>query len=129
MAPYGAAQGRRFLPSRQQAFNRSLSTVRITVENAFSMVQRLWIYTAFGKSLAAGKQPVGAIFAVAVLLTNCHSYLRGNQISEQFGVPLLWWGEMAPLPKKSPDLGNSSPVPRALMYVASLRTSVYHQIV
>jgi hypothetical protein len=30
---------------------------------------------------------------------------------------------MAPLPKKSPDLGNGSPVPRALMYVASLRTS------
>jgi hypothetical protein len=29
---------------------------------------------------------------------------------------------MAPLLKKSPDLGNSSPVPRALMYVASLQT-------
>jgi hypothetical protein len=29
---------------------------------------------------------------------------------------------MAPLLKKSPDLGNSSPVPRALVYVASLRT-------
>jgi hypothetical protein len=34
----------------------------------------------------------------------------------------MWWGEMAPLPKKSPDLGNSSPAPRALMYVASLQT-------
>jgi hypothetical protein len=29
---------------------------------------------------------------------------------------------MAPLPEKSPDLGNSSSVLRALMYVASLRT-------
>jgi hypothetical protein len=29
---------------------------------------------------------------------------------------------MAPLLEKSPDLGNSSPVPRALMYVASLQT-------
>jgi hypothetical protein len=86
MAPYGAAQGRRFLSSRQQAFNRSLSTVCIAVENAFSMVQRLWTYTAFGKSLSAGKQLIGAIFAVAVLLTNCHFCLRGNQISEQFGV-------------------------------------------
>jgi hypothetical protein len=28
----------------------------------------------------------------------------------------LWWGEMAPLLKKSPDLGNSSPTPRALIY-------------
>jgi hypothetical protein len=33
---------------------------------------------------------------------------------------------MAPLPEKSPDLGNSSPVPRALMYVASLQTSGRH---
>jgi hypothetical protein len=31
---------------------------------------------------------------------------------------------MAPLPKKAPDLGNSYPVPRALMYVASLQTFV-----
>jgi hypothetical protein len=29
---------------------------------------------------------------------------------------------MAPLLKKSPDLGNSYPVLRALMYVASLQT-------
>jgi hypothetical protein len=27
-------------------------------------------------------------------------------------------------PEKSPNLGNSSPAPRALMHVASLRTSV-----
>jgi hypothetical protein len=32
-----------------------------------------------------------------------------------------------PAPEKSPDLGNSSPAPRALMYVASLRTSVRHR--
>src|SRR5436305_12126531 len=86
---YGSAKGRRFLPSAKQRFNKSLSTVRITVENAFSMVQQLWTYTAFGKGLSVGKQPVGAIFAVAVLLTNCHSCLRGNQISQRFGVPLL----------------------------------------
>jgi hypothetical protein len=32
-------------------------------------------------------------------------------------------------PDKSPDLGNSSPAPRVLMYIASLQTSVryYHQ--
>jgi hypothetical protein len=43
---------------------------------------------------------------------------RGGHTDED----ILWWGEMAPLPKKSPDLGNSSPVLRALMYVASLQT-------
>jgi hypothetical protein len=31
-----------------------------------------------------------------------------------------------PAPEKSPDLGNSSPAPRALMYVASLQTSGQH---
>jgi hypothetical protein len=50
-------------------FNKSLSTVWIAVENAFVIVQQLWTYTAFGKGLSAGKQPVGAISAVAVLLT------------------------------------------------------------
>jgi hypothetical protein len=87
LAPYGTAKGRRFLPSGKQAFNKGLSTVRIAVENAFGIVQKLWTYTAFGKGLSAGKQPVGAIFAVAVLLTNCHSCLHGNQISQRFEVP------------------------------------------
>jgi hypothetical protein len=32
-----------------------------------------------------------------------------------------------PAPEKSPDLGNSSPAPRALMYVASLQTSGRHR--
>jgi hypothetical protein len=27
---------------------------------------------------------------------------------------LLWWGEMAPPLKGSPDLGNSSPVPKSI---------------
>jgi hypothetical protein len=45
-----------------------------------------------------------------------------HSLIKSFSTEALWWGEMAPLPRKSPDLGNSSPVPRALMYVVSLRT-------
>jgi hypothetical protein len=45
-----------------------------------------------------------------------------KQLETKAYILLLWWGEMAPLSEKSLDLDNSSPVPRALMYVASLRT-------
>jgi hypothetical protein len=53
-----------------------------------------------------------------ILLIYCESFA----VATKFYKRVLWWGEMAPLPEKSPDLDNSSPVPRALMYVASLRT-------
>jgi hypothetical protein len=39
-----------------------------------------------------------------------------NVFCLQEGLITVWWGEMAPLLKKSPDLGNSFPVPSALMY-------------
>jgi hypothetical protein len=35
---------------------------------------------------------------------------------------LMWWGEMSLLLEKSLNLSNSSPILRALMYVASLQT-------
>jgi hypothetical protein len=44
-------------------------------------------------------------------------YYWFQQIKQYFH--MLWWGEMAPLPKKSPDLGNSSPTLRALYNRAS----------
>jgi hypothetical protein len=43
---------------------------------------------------------------------------EGKRVKRSAGFTrvILWWGEMAPLPKKSPDLGNRSPAPGALMY-------------
>jgi hypothetical protein len=87
MAPYSHPRSRRHLSQARKGFNQSLSSVRIAVENCFSKVQSLWTYTAFPKGLKIGKQPVSAIFAVAVLLTNCHSCLRGNTIATRFAVP------------------------------------------
>jgi hypothetical protein len=40
-----------------------------------------------------------------------------REICQVYSV-IVWWGEMAPLPKKSPDLSNSSPVP----YINALGT-------
>jgi hypothetical protein len=61
--------------------------VRITVENAFGQTQQLWTYTAFNKGLKAGWQPVAAYFAVAILLSNCLTCIRGNSISGRFFLP------------------------------------------
>jgi len=84
MPPFTHARGRRYLSRRRQDFNRSLATVRIAVENAFRQTQQLWTYTAFLKGLSSGKQLVAAYFAAAVLLSNCHTCIRGNSISKRF---------------------------------------------
>jgi DDE superfamily endonuclease len=65
--PFKHPYGRRYLSRAQQEFNRSLSTVRIAVEQAFGDVQVQWTYTAFSKALTAGLQPVAAHFVVAVV--------------------------------------------------------------
>jgi DDE superfamily endonuclease len=74
--PFKHPQGRRHLTHAEQHFNKALSTVRIAVEQAFGDIQVQWTYTAFGKGLTAGAQPVAAQFIVAVLLTNCWVCLR-----------------------------------------------------
>jgi hypothetical protein len=81
--PFTSAQGRHFLPQDQQEWNRKLSSVRIAIEQSFGRVQVLWTYTAFGKGLRAGWQPVATYFVVAVLLSNCHTCLRSNNLTQR----------------------------------------------
>lgn len=82
--PFEHPRGRRFLPKEKQAFNQALSSVRIAVEQAFGDIQVQWTYTAFGKGLTAGRQPIASYFAVAVLLSNCYTCYRRKQ--NRFGV-------------------------------------------
>jgi nuclease HARBI1 len=77
--PFEHPRGRRFLDPDKRAFNQSLSSVRIAVEQAFGDIQNQWTYTAFGKGLTAGKQPVAAYFVIAVLLSNCYTCIRRPQ--------------------------------------------------
>jgi hypothetical protein len=58
--PFKHPQGRCHLTHAEQHFNKALSTVRIAVEQAFGDIQVQWTYTAFGKGLTAGAQPVAA---------------------------------------------------------------------
>jgi hypothetical protein len=74
------------LPEDQQRWNAALSSVRIEVERAFRSVQQSWTYTAFGKGLRAGMQPVAAYFVIAILLTNVQTCLRGRERRNRFGL-------------------------------------------
>jgi hypothetical protein len=128
MGPYQHLGGRHALPLNEHQFNVALSSVRISVEHAFGHVMKQWGFTAFSEGLSEGLSPVATYFTTAVLFTNCLTCFRGSQTSQRFGVePLSIYeycsGVRWPAPEKSPDLGNSSPASRALMYVASLQTS------
>ena len=86
IAPFKHPRGCPALEKWQQKTNERLFSVRISVEHTFGHTQVLWTYTAYGKGLRAGSSPVAAYFAVAILLTNCLTCLRGNQTSERFVV-------------------------------------------
>jgi nuclease HARBI1 len=76
--PFTDPRGRVFLSPKEKAFNKALSSIRVSVEQVFGQTQELWTYNAFEKALTAGRQPIGTFFPVAVLLTNCHTCLRGT---------------------------------------------------
>lgn len=69
---------------KNQRFNRQMSSARVTVEHGFGRTQNLWISNAFKQQLEMGLQPVGELYRVAVLLTNCYTYFRGNEDAARF---------------------------------------------
>jgi nuclease HARBI1 len=76
MCPFEHPRGRHYLNPQQKAFNKALSSTRITVENSFGAIHNKWTYTVFSKGLIIGLQPVAAYYSVAVLLTNCYMCIR-----------------------------------------------------
>jgi nuclease HARBI1 len=72
--------------SLHQAFNVTMSRMRITVEWGYSRVSRLWQHINFTDNQKVFKSPIGAQYMVAVLLTNAITCIdRGNEISDYFG--------------------------------------------
>jgi len=63
-----------------------MSGARIAVENSFGLTQTLWISNAFKTQMKVELQPVGNLYLAAVLLTNCYTCLRGNQIGSRFAM-------------------------------------------
>ena len=69
-----------------QAFNVTMSRVRITVEWGYSRVAALWKHINFKENQKVFKSPIGAQYMVAVLLTNAVTCIDGgNEISDYFG--------------------------------------------
>ncbi|KAI6827985.1 hypothetical protein KC342_g9748 [Hortaea werneckii] len=88
MAPFQHRRGFQHLSQNRQSFNRTMSSLRISVEHAFGMVFRTYTATAFASSLQLGQQPVAAHYRVAALLINCTTCIRQrNQTTDRFGVP------------------------------------------
>lgn len=75
------------LTAEQQAFNASMSAVRVSVEWGFGKVVKHFAFVDYAPNQKVLLQPVGNYYTVAVLFTNCHSCLYGNQTSTFFGVP------------------------------------------
>ena len=66
--------------------NRAMSKVRESVEWAFANVLNLWKFVSYRYALQLLALPVEQVFGTAVLLTNMHTCLYGNEISEYYGL-------------------------------------------
>ncbi|GFO21880.1 hypothetical protein PoB_004838500 [Plakobranchus ocellatus] len=58
--------------TREQEFNKDMSSVRISVEWSFGKISNLFAFVDLKKNLKLYLQTVGKIFLVASILANCH---------------------------------------------------------
>ncbi|KAG5189475.1 hypothetical protein JKP88DRAFT_192806 [Tribonema minus] len=63
-----------------------MSKARICVEWGFGKVVQQFAFVDFKKNLKLYLQPIERIYAVAALLTKCHTCLYGSMTSEYFGI-------------------------------------------
>ena len=77
---------RQELTPAQQAFNQSMSEVRVSVEWAFGDAVNYFKFTDFKKNLKIGLSAVGKIYIVCALLRNALTCLYGNNTSAFFDV-------------------------------------------
>lgn len=81
MCPYPNRNG---ITAEQQEFNARMSQVRIAVEWGFGKVISEFAFLDFRKNQKLLLQEVAKMYMVAVILTNCHSCLYGNQTAQAF---------------------------------------------
>ena len=82
LAPYRGSQ----LTPQQEAFNRAMSRVRVSVEWTFGKIVTNFSYLDFKRINKVLLQPIGKYYLVAALLTNCHTCLYCSQTSTFFSV-------------------------------------------
>ncbi len=81
--PYQQRQG---LTPEQQAFNQSMSHVRVSVEWIFGEIVTFFKFVDFKKDLKIGLHPVGKTYVVCALLRNALTCLYGSNTAFYFGL-------------------------------------------
>jgi hypothetical protein len=76
------------LDSFEAEFNSSMSSVRESVEWSFHLIKSQWAFVNWDRKMKVRNSPIGMIWLVATLLTNCLTCTkpRGNQISMYFSM-------------------------------------------
>ena len=67
------------LSEEEARFNQSMSSVRECVEWGFGKVIANFAFMDFKKNQKVFLQPLGRMYIVAVLMTNCHTCFYGSQ--------------------------------------------------
>ena len=81
--PFGRRPG---LTPEEEAFNQSMSSVRVSVEWVFGDILNYFKFVDFKKNLKIGLSAVGKIYTVSALLRNAMTCLHGNSTSTFFDV-------------------------------------------
>lgn len=74
------------LTEDQVAYNRSMSSVRVTVEWLFGDIVNNFKFVDFKKNQKVGLSAIGKMYLVSGLLTNAHTCQYGNLTSKFFGL-------------------------------------------
>ena len=75
------------LTPAQAAFNKQMSTVRVTVEWSFGRVASMFRFLGSHNDLMIEKMNTSALYRVSVFLTNCKTCLdQRNQIADLFHI-------------------------------------------
>lgn len=80
LAPFRGAR----LTQDEARFNKDMSSSRVSVEWAYGKITRYFAFLDFSKNLKVLLQPVGKIYAVGAILTNCHTCIYGSQTGDYF---------------------------------------------
>lgn len=79
------------LAAHEAEFNRSMKTLRVSVEWGFQKIVSLFAFVDYKKNQKLLLQDLESLYKVAVLLTNCHTCLYSSQSAQYFNLvpPLL----------------------------------------
>ena len=73
-----------YLTAAERLFNESMKLPRLTVEWGFMRVTQLWPAFQRPAFLQVYRQPLGQMYAIAVLLTNLRTCMTGRNLISDF---------------------------------------------